>query len=670
MNLTGSHLYSKAVTSLRRPNKQNLHFKLIYIYPIIMDNRMDKYKNIIRDFISGTFIKEILVSNALQLVSMTSEYETPRDIVSPDDNHGMIGNISLNPAITQQHSNPSAMTQIVRMDALKIARYDIQERINAKFNVIKDYFKTDPLYAPLNPKMDFVTLENMVDVPVIVGTKSNSIDHIHLLYVLLGAVGNNIPLDTIEGLNRIISIIRSLQDDKLYKILSNLHNASPTDFGVMSKKDNATPVEPFSQNTFAKSATFKMLKTRKDQIDDVFKFFKFVLDKKILDNMFGIDASNTMSDTILKVRPQVDRLFNTAFDNFYKYFSGPILNLLYTTHNVFYVNGSNLDFGKLKAQYFDNEMMNWLSDINKNQLIDALLNNLEGANPEASDIVIKKLKHLCQISLRDIDTEAKKISDLIATNSLTNIGYSIDQQGANNNKSLNSVIFNLDDMTNRLTSVNNRIQGILNDTLLQSSTSVIFNNLDSKISESVNKFMEEYNSAVNNNYNDVILGNKLFAEGEFLNASRYKLYRESFSSFIIHSIKFFFLYGLSGAICRYTNVVDVEVEAKKADVTEFPNYTLVVGIDIVHLLYAILMYKNWTKLMNDPAQENRTLNQTEQYVKDIIKYVSNELGVPNFFVIDEKKGDVYYKMMHTTGINKTKLTTITTFTQLTNQKYG
>ena len=57
------------------------------------------------------------------------------------------------------------------------------------------------------------------------------------------------------------------------------------------------------------------------------------------------------------------------------------------------------------------------------------------------------------------------------------------------------------------------------------------------------------------------------------------------------------------------------------------------------------------------------IDVNDSYTKAIIKYVSKRLDVPNLIVVDSRKGDIYYKLMNQTDINKTKITTIDTFIQ-------
>ena len=76
MNLTGAQLYSRASTGLRRPGSKLLdnQFNLSFIYPILIDSKLQgKYGNTIRSFIAVSMLKEIFVSNALNIVTLASK---------------------------------------------------------------------------------------------------------------------------------------------------------------------------------------------------------------------------------------------------------------------------------------------------------------------------------------------------------------------------------------------------------------------------------------------------------------------------------------------------------------------------------------------------------------------------------------------------------------------
>jgi len=139
-------------------------------------------------------------------------------------------------------------------------------------------------------------------------------------------------------------------------------------------------------------------------------------------------------------------------------------------------------------------------------------------------------------------------------------------------------------------------------------------------------------------------------------------------------------------------VADVDLETVSTEVTAWPNYTLVLPVEIVTALHAAIMGKSWKHMLSggqigqdlDKTAKPMTKEQVstsgisdvnDTYVKSVVKFVSNRLQVPNLIVVDSKRNEIYYKLMNQTDVNKTKLQTITTFVQskldrpLTTQSY-
>ena len=70
-----------------------------------------------------------------------------------------------------------------------------------------------------------------------------------------------------------------------------------------------------------------------------------------------------------------------------------------------------------------------------------------------------------------------------------------------------------------------------------------------------------------------------------------------------------------------------------------------------------------TPLTREQVNKASIVDVNDTYIKSIIKFVARRLDVPNLIVIDSKKGDIYYKLMNQSDVNKTKITTIDTFIQ-------
>ena len=154
---------------------------------------------------------------------------------------------------------------------------------------------------------------------------------------------------------------------------------------------------------------------------------------------------------------------------------------------------------------------------------------------------------------------------------------------------------------------------------------------------------------------------------------------------------------LQRSLCSFTLTLDADYENITNEVTAWPNYTLVLPIEIITALHAATMGISWEHMLGGGRQgtaivkvdselrddltgaiitkekskpmDKETLNRSsivdvnENYVKGIMKFIWQRLDVPNLIVVDAKKGEIYYKLMNQTSVNKTKISTIDTFIQ-------
>jgi len=232
MNLTGVQLYSKATRNMKRrlrepggtlqPGDIDQQFKLVFIYPMLFDKKLQgKYENTLRNFIAVSMLKEIFVSNALNIVAMAS-----KDYSLTDENgkHTDVGTMvrSYNMGFpggsqrgySERTSSPSP-----------VDKYELQRKIEEKTAIIKKYMANDPRVKKLNPYVEIITLENLIDVPVIVGTKAFSVDSLTLAYILTAAIGLKKPIGGAQGwtnIQYVFNVIKRLKKEEAWTLLNNM----------------------------------------------------------------------------------------------------------------------------------------------------------------------------------------------------------------------------------------------------------------------------------------------------------------------------------------------------------------------------------------------------------------------------------------------------------------
>jgi hypothetical protein len=139
-------------------------------------------------------------------------------------------------------------------------------------------------------------------------------------------------------------------------------------------------------------------------------------------------------------------------------------------------------------------------------------------------------------------------------------------------------------------------------------------------------------------------------------------------------LRFLISYSLQLALCAYTSTLELEVETVQNDALALPNYSLVIPIEMLLAVSAAFAAKSFKDLATKQrfGGQGRDARLTSylnsNYIKGVIRFMNAYFKIPNLFVIDEKKDEVYYKLMYQSDVNKMKLSTMQTYVkQMTNQ---
>ena len=122
--------------------------------------------------------------------------------------------------------------------------------------------------------------------------------------------------------------------------------------------------------------------------------------------------------------------------------------------------------------------------------------------------------------------------------------------------------------------------------------------------------------------------------------------------------------SIETTFCRLINVVGVELGTTKNEVIDFPNYTLVLPLEVVLSLYSAYISTNIRQLedLNFPtANKRNVIGLDSNYIKGMVEYLTVKLAIPNIIIVDEKTSTVFYKFMNMSRVNNTKLSTMDAF---------
>jgi hypothetical protein len=208
--------------SIRQPDNNDLsEGDLVFIYPIIMDATLDKkYGNLVRDFVTVSFVNRIKQTNVLNVIS---------DATSPGTVKS--GNNEINPAqMLKKHLGRSPVDSMNPDDVLTPMQNGNNYSSNQDYNdaliklreYVKDQIDTNPEYKNLRPAVSEVMASNLIPIPLIIGTNQMKINNNVLYWILFIAAGQHLPLDRTSSLDKIKRYLRQIDSEKYNEFMTGL----------------------------------------------------------------------------------------------------------------------------------------------------------------------------------------------------------------------------------------------------------------------------------------------------------------------------------------------------------------------------------------------------------------------------------------------------------------
>ena len=685
MNISGNQQYSKATVGLRQAQKiLDQQFKLLFIYPMLCDQSLIKYQNLIRDFITVSMGKELFISNSLNMVTMASAI-TP--LIDEQGNIIQLKN-EYKGVAADNTTNQNLFFSLLPDDTQgnqQQSKFEVEQQVKNKTAKIKQLIKIDPSYSQFRPYLEMITLNNFIDVPVIIGTKILSINSIVLLLVLTVSVASKgkYKLNNPTSISEIFKIIKAVGTDNFHTLLNRLVLIPPDPWWTRMKKvffnminlpkaDNKQVfnVEKHTQQyeKLPIRNTSEILKIVQTDLQKSEVFFKLMTDPKMLESQIGLKlSSGQLSETFMKIDPEINKVFNNAISQFLNLWSLYGVPVFKTFVLLLMPISVPISVSKLMLTIEQGDSSESSIGLNEGvlsglqeifEIVKTEVNNVIQKDAEKSDVILKNMKSFCTKSL---DKNTKLIIDAYsdtADNSLVSPSFSVDDY-VSFEKSLSSSVHK---STSSLHEIIRNLNVILPKETIKtilSKTSNLFQNVVNQVAI--------YLSSNNYKYTDSklhqVLNNKADLD-KFVDAN---------INDIINYMNFLLFYTIQIALCNYVEEVKVTVTTTKHDVLDPNNYTLIIPLETIVGLanaYAAKSFKSLTvynKNKNkydvadkiDATQLIQHINNN--YIQGIIKYMQKMLDIPNLIVIDEQKQEVYYQLMYQSKLMKMRLSSLSTF---------
>lgn len=626
---------------------KNRRSNLIFVYPLLFDKTLiAKWEGLIRDFQTAQFISQIKISNVLNITqsavqgygqSAGSNYINPAEILN---NALSNSNSDTYSNALQQQLNKVQSEQFSKMQRSSYTPSSTEYlyKINEYRSFIKQQIQTDPLYSNLRPAFSIITVENnLIDVPLIIGTKTLKIDTGALYWILFVALSNNETglsnisktLDTIDKIPKGkylellygANIIRGVPPkdetaiDKMYNTLRRESNAALSkairDFNtVTGSLSNFEKEIGFGTSIDDSSASYtKVMADNIAQTADMKTKVATLINQSIISTVFP--AIQTINNLVVNPAMEVD--YNSRYGKLLSIISGEIGTQATTIVDLF---SSKLSNSQSQSDYIDviKSNCNALHSMNSFKLLDDLNRSRLKFSQIRTDANSSNLKVI------DFAEELNTVASALHTQAY----------------SLRSMIHNITDGAIS-TAANMDIHSV-NDNLITTLESHIRNYFyDSNATDT---------NIVDLGDNPAASISRLFSS-LFKNASINDLRKFMDNSIrsLARIVNFLFLYSTVSYFCEMINIVSTKIEIAKKDVVKFPNYTLVIPIEYVTTLYYALAARNTVEAIRNMEGERKFTNFriTETEIMRIIDAIIDRLNVSNIVIIDSNKKEIYYR---------------------------
>jgi hypothetical protein len=701
MNITGYGQYSKGVAGAKDPKKlMDSQLKLIFIYPILIADKIKvqstpPFEQLIRDFISVTFLSDLFIENAFTIIGTANQIRPLWDErqQSVDPTSGILRTLAAQQGISSAGYGTASPNYNVDAAYAGV----LQQKITQKTAVIQQLIKTDPKLAKFRPYIETITMGNMIEVPVIVGTSSFQVDTLTLMWVLIASIGLNLSLDSETNIDAVFKELESLDEKKYWRLLNNLitdptvrqnlgswfqrgvigisrgvervtrrfnilpslqHAASNKRFKIQSQIDNEEELKTQQQ--------FIPLYLNRTDLDNTKTYFKFVLNRTSAERRFGLDATDERTSRVrvqeASLGSQSIRYRNFLINSFTDIMGTTGTIWLLSIGNLISISSSGLNVVNVKKEKIDDELFDNITDI-----VGKLFANIDKSfRQENIKEKIESLKDLCAIdSVEVVENISRWAGDTsISVGSFNNSTYlhfvDMFEKASGVSKSLS-------------VRLEKQLQTVVADTYsreFNSNLIVVKNLINQVVKNFIKEFVDEEDQTPDSEFTLENLGI----------ADRNKILRQVIPAFhdgIVDILYFLFLAKFQEVLCKFILIADVEIEKSVNEVTSWPNYTLVLPVEIVVALHAAIMGKSWKHMLSGgqigrSLQPNSTPLTKKQvnmpdvsatYIKSIVKFIANRLNVPNLIVVDSKRGEVHYQLMNQTDVNKSRIQTLATFVQ-------
>lgn len=184
--------------------------RLVFVYPFMYDSSIEKSTiTLLRDFFVVDVIGQIKTTNILNITNRAIAMPDPQSLVNPAQE------------VRQSLWAATPNVPVMTFTQPTISTYDYQQQIGRYNSFIVNQLQHDPKYTDLRPQTSSLLVENLLTVPLIIGTKEYSTKINTLYWVLVTALMLNVKLDSPTNMDRLRTVMNSIPPTNYMNFLLN-----------------------------------------------------------------------------------------------------------------------------------------------------------------------------------------------------------------------------------------------------------------------------------------------------------------------------------------------------------------------------------------------------------------------------------------------------------------
>lgn len=561
----------------------------------------------VRDFVTASFLKEILVS----------------DIIS------QIGHV-----ISLSRQDPKSMivsggqgTQVV--DPLQTEREIYLDRVD----FLRRLLKVEPETVKLRPMMDFVAHGNFF-LPVVVGTAPFPAHPFFLWLFLTVAALAKISLKTPSGVQRVANIIQSTPNDRLYEAV---------------RREN---LELWQRRVTAGKSPTRLLeyliRNKNTEVSRMVRSFNRALSPPQLYDLYNLDYSPApASGSVEKVHFRLDDILEQAISIFRQRIGGAYNPLVISVSNMFFPKGSDFDYFSVREELdttLESRFRRWLGEHVEDAIVAAGRRLAEKGSDV--DVVVRAARKMDE----SIDKTDRDFEERVAAVGISHPIFD-----------LNELLGFLSVVRVQTDSLRTKIRELLGF-LAVFDPGAQHRQLQLKgLSEEVSStyLMRHMNAGKDLDVKSfAVLGTIEKADEKSL-----ELFFRDVHKVLVDVFVYLLLSSLVKAICQNIDSLRWNYRLHRVAATVFPNFTIALNGQLLRAISAILAYRNFFDFLSGSGKGERP-GLMDRSPKVVVAYLSDNLEIPNIVVVDQNR--ICYRFMYLNQVREVSLEAAKNFVEFVN----